>query len=400
MTETLKRTPAFQPTDPEFLRDPYPCYRALREAGPLLKEGATQWVASGHAVVQELMRHEGVRSDWPEPFQALRMGDGAAKDFLLRVLLHREGPSHTALRQILSGTMRRVPTAVTQRRIAELTDAVLDEALDAGELELVARIVVPVPVAVSCDMLGIPSADEPLISRWGMSTIKAFTTILPEAERAEVDDAIAQLRQYLDEAWRSPEGHPLGTALAEFERVAAGGFDRTEIIDNVVFLLVSGFTTTVHLLANMFGALLNHPDQWRLLQADPALVNAAVEEVIRWDAPIQYVSRHAATRVEVAGETIRPGRVIHLLIGSANRDEAVFADPDRFDVTRTPNPHVGFGAGRHMCLGAGLGRVEARTVLERMVARCATFAPAGELVRRPMQVFRTYDRLPAAVLSR
>ncbi|HYU83461.1 MAG TPA: cytochrome P450 [Kribbellaceae bacterium] len=399
MAGMLERTGVFQPLDPDFMRDPYPYYRKLRDAGPIVKDGVTQWVASRHEVVSELLRHEGVRSDWPEPFQALRMGDGAAKDFLLRVVLHREGAAHTALRQVLSATMRAVPAAVTASRIGELTDRILDEALDTGTIELVSAIAVPVPVAVSCDLLGIPREDEPLICQWGMSTIKAFTMILPEAERSEVDSSIERLRRYVDGAWRDPRGHPLGTALSDFERVANGAFDRDEIIDNVVFLLVSGFTTTVHLMANMFGALLTHPDQWSRLRADPSLVNTAVEEVARYDAPIQHISRQAAARFEIAGETIRPGRVVHLLLAAANRDERVLAEPDRFDVGRTPNPHLGFGAGRHACLGAGLGKLEARTVLERIVQRCATFGANGDLVRRPMQVFRSYERLPAAVAA-
>jgi cytochrome P450 len=262
---------------------------------------------------------------------------------------------------------------------------------------MISALAIPVPVAISCDMLGIPRTDQSLICQWGMSTIKAFTMILPDAERAEVDEAIGQLRRYVDDAWRDPRGHQLGTALSEFERTTGGAFNREEIIDNVVFLLVSGFTTTVHLFANLFGAFLTHPDQWQRLRSDPSLVNSAVEESARYDAPIQYISRQAAARFEIAGETIRPGRAIHLLLAGANRDERVFADPDRFDIGRSPNPHVGFGTGRHMCLGAGLGRLEARTVLERMARRCATFEANGELVRRPMQVFRTYERLPAAV---
>ncbi|WP_422768963.1 cytochrome P450 [Plantactinospora sp. WMMC1484] len=390
-------TGVFQPLDPAFQADPYPCYRRLRDAAPILKDGVTQFVASRHEIVAHLLRSEGVRSDWPEPFQSLRMGDGPAKDFLLRVVLHREGPQHLLLRQVLGAGMRIMSPAATARRIAEHTDRILDEALASGELDLVSGLAVPIPVAISCDLLGVPEADQPLIRDWGMETIKAFTMILPEQDRPGVSAAIDHLRAYIRQAWDDPLGHPLGTALATLDTAAGGAFDRDETVDNIVFLLVSGFTTTVHLLANMFGAFLEHPDQWRRLKAEPSLVGAAVEEVARYDAPIQYISRQVAERMEIGGETLRPNRVVHLLLGAANRDERVFADPDRFDIGRQPNPHLGFGAGRHICLGAGLGRAEARGVLDRLVARCATLEPDGPLVRKPMQVFRSYERLPARV---
>lgn len=384
----------FQPLDPAFQADPYPFYRELRDAGPILKDGVTQFVASRHETVAALLRSEAVHSEWPEPFQSLRMGEGAAKDFLLRVVLHREGSRHLLLRQILGASMRIMTPAVTAQRIAEHTDRILDEALDAGSFDMVSGLAVPIPVAISCELLGIPESDQPLIREWGMETIKAFTMILPEEDREGVSAAIDHLRAYIATAWDRPAGHPLGKALAEFDNVAEGAFDRDEVVDNIVFLLVSGFTTTVHLLANMFGAFLEHPDQWRRLQADPSLIGTAVEEVARYDAPIQYISRQVVHRLEIGGETVRPNRVVHLLLAAANRDERVFADPDRFDIGRQPNPHVGFGAGRHVCLGAGLGRAESRGVLERLVDRCAVLEPDGPLVRKPMQVFRSYESLP------
>jgi cytochrome P450 len=390
----------FDPLDPQFLDDPYPTYARLRDAGPAVRDGATQWVVARHEHVARLLRDPRLRSEWPPQFQQMRMGEGASRDFLLHVLLHREGADHTLLRRLLNATMHATPGGELRASITAVADAQIARGLAAGQLDVMADLALPVPIAVACDMIGIPAADRPLVEQWGLDIIKAFTVILPEADRPRVDRAIEEMRRYLDERLdRSPDGK-LGTIFAAMRAGGApSGFDRAQLIDNLIFLLVSGFTTTVHAIATVGAVLLSHGDVYARLRADRSLVRGAIEEFMRYDAPIQHISRYAAEPIQVEQLTIRPGRVVHLLLGSANRDERQFADPDRVDIQRDPNPHLSFGAGIHMCLGAGLGRLEAGVVVERLLDRCAVFTPAGELVRRPVQVFRTYARLPASVAA-
>jgi len=399
MTIQSHRASIFDPLDPDFLADPYPVYSRLREAGPIVRDGATQWVAARYEAVSLLLNSPALHSEWPESFQQMRIGDGAARDFLLRVILHREGANHALLRQLLNGTMHVTSGAALRAGIARVADEQLDRALENGQLEIMADLALPVPVAVACEMIGIPAADRSLVEAWGLQVIKAFTVILPEAERPSVDDAITQLRDYLRDQYRKPDRNETLTAV--FGTLADDGpgqrFSVEELVDNLIFLLVSGFTTTVHALSAVSGGLLTHPHVFGELRADRSLVTGAIEEFLRYDAPIQHVSRFAAAPVAVGGTTIRQGRVVHLLLGSANRDERQFAEPDRLDIRRSPNPHLSFGAGIHMCLGAGLGRLETRVVLERLLERCAFVEPGGDLVRRPIQVFRTWERLPARV---
>jgi cytochrome P450 len=168
-------------------------------------------------------------------------------------------------------------------------------------------------------------------------------------------------------------------------------------IDNVLFLLHAGVETSMGLVSNGCAALLRHPHQLTRLRAEPGLVPVAVEEFLRYDPPIQSSTRVAKEPIELGGHKIRTGRAVRLLLGSANRDERVFADPERLDVTRHPNPHLGFGGGVHHCLGSALARQVGGAVFDRLVRRCAVIEPAGPPVRRLHASLRSFAHLPVAV---
>jgi cytochrome P450 len=170
-----------------------------------------------------------------------------------------------------------------------------------------------------------------------------------------------------------------------------------EVVDNVVFLFFAGFETTTSMIATGCAALLDHPDELARLREDRSLVSSAVEEFLRWDAPIQSRLRLVLDPIEVHGRTIRPGRALLLLLGSANHDERVFPDAGRLDVGRTPNPHVSFGGGFHHCLGAALARAEGVVVFERLLARFGRLEPGGQAARETESPFRTFSRIPIAV---
>jgi cytochrome P450 len=399
MTAEAASALEFDPLDPAFLDDPYPFYEPLRAAGPAVRLGATQWVIARHAQVSSLLRDQRLRSEWPEDFQRMRIGDGAGKEFLLRSLLHREDSAHTQLRRLLSACLRLTPTGELRADVKQLVNRCFDQAIEAGRCEVMRDLALPVPAAVACELIGIPAADRPLIQRWGLDIIKAFNVITVEADRAPVNTAAGQLRVYLTELLGRPAGKLAQIAGLIGEADQRGELSRSEMIDNLIFLLVSGFTTTVHVIATVCAVLAGHPEVFAELKADPAAAGAAVEEIIRYDAPIQHISRFAAARIDLDGVVIRPGRVVHLLLGSANRDSRVFMAPGRIDIRRSPNPHVSFGAGIHSCLGASLGRLEAVTVVDTILERCEAFVPDGEFIRRRLQVFRSYERIPVSVAA-
>lgn len=385
----------FDGIDPEFLADPYPFYVRVRaEPAPVVRLDAMQFIAARYEPVATLLKDPRLRNDFPPAVQRMKLGDGDASEFVVRSALHQEERPHAALRRFLGRMVHATPVPVLRARIGELVDEMLAPALERGRLEVMSEIALPLPLAVACELVAIPAEDRPLLERLGLQVVKAFTVQLPGDERPAVDASVIRLREYFADRVRSSSLAPhLTAALAELD--SGDGIDRDVLIDNLVFLFVSGFTTTVHLISSGCAALLAHPDQLARLRAEPSLAPGAVEEFLRYDAPIQHVSRIVGERIDLDGVTLRPGRLVHLMLGGANHDPARFTDPARLDIGRNPNPHVSFGGGAHSCLGASLGRLEAVVVLERLLARCATIEPVRAPRRRPMQVFRSYDDIPA-----
>ena len=389
--------PKFDPLDPGFLEDPYPTYERLRAAGPLVRGGPGQWVVARHAEVSALLRERRLSHDFPDLYQQLALGEGPAFAFIKRTVLNREGSTHALLRRMLRRTLGAAPAETLRLRIGELADRLLAPALEAGRIDAVADLALPLPVAVACELIGVPAGDRAQVQAWATELAKAFTVVLPEPERPAVDRAADELHEYMARLLAAPTRPPQLEALAAAARDGVTQVGGDDIVDNVIFLFLAGFTTTVHLVSTGCAALLRHPDQLARLRRDRSLVPCAVEEFLRYDAPIQIAARFVTEAFPFAGRTLRPGRVVHLLLGAANHDERRFAGPGRLDVGRTPNPHVSFGGGVHLCLGGSLGRLEAAVVVERLLDRCVVFEPAGAFVRRPVQVFRAYASIPARV---
>ncbi|MEV0289158.1 cytochrome P450 [Kribbella sp. NPDC050820] len=383
----------FQPMSAGFIADPYEFYARL--PGPLVKDGSLQWIASGHEAVDTLLRHRGLRGDWPLEFQQLRVGPGPTSEFIADIVLHREGTDHAVFRGLLGGVLRGLDVELVAAECRRMVDELLDEAFGYGEIDLVERLAVRVPVEISCLLFGIPRSESAPIAEWGMTALNAFTTVLAESEQASTDAAIVQLTEYLERVTAAPSYQfrtESDTALARLP-----GAGRRELIHNLLFLLISGFTTSVHFLSSMLGELAVRPDLWSLLRTRPELIGTAIDELVRYTSPIQHVSRLAVERIELDGQVIRPGRVVHLLLAAANRDRTVFDRQNELDLTRRPNPHVAFGRGLHACLGGQLGRLEAMAVLGHLVQRVDRIELANYPVRTARQVFRGFERVPVVL---
>ncbi|NLU78270.1 cytochrome P450 [Micromonospora sp. HNM0581] len=383
--------------------DPYPAYAELRARGPLSRAELGQWLVTGHSTVSTLLRDNRLESRMPAEYTRLTLGDGPGVEFLNRIVLTRTPPDHTRLRRFIG---RALGTPVVRRltgHIGRAADELLTTALDRGRLDVVTDLAVPLPVGVVCDLIGIPVADRPDVLTRVISLAKVFDAAnLTPADLRDINVALPWLHDYLGDLLSSRQDQPGGPTLAGmyWEEKATDRLAVEDFADNMLFLFHAGFETTMGLVSNGFAALLAHPDQLRRLRDEPALVPSAVEEFLRYDAPIQNVIRVAREPVEVAGVKIRAGRTVLLLLGAANRDGVVFADAERLDVTRNPNPHLGFGGGLHHCLGTALARLMSVVVFERLVGAVEVLGPAAPPVRRRHASLRSYDHLPLAVRAR
>jgi cytochrome P450 len=379
--------------DEALAADPYPTYRWMRAQGPLLRGGPGQFVVPRYAEASVLLHDPTLSSEFPPEYHRFSAGDGPASELLQRIMLHRDPPAHRMLRTLFNPAFGPAGARSLDARITERAAALLGPALDAGELDLVADVAARLPIAVMCDALGLPDADHPVIRGRAAALGRAFAAVVDDGDRRAADDATVWLRGYLADALDDGCG-----VLGALVRSAADlGVTRAELVDNLAFLLFAGSETTTSVLGTGMVSLLDHPGELRRLQAEPSLAASAVEEVLRFDAPIQSRLRRVVSPLAIAGRTIPAGRVLILLIGSANRDEARFADPDRLDVTRAHNHHLSFGGGAHRCLGASLGRLESRITLQLLVERAACIEPLAPPVRHPGTGLRAFTSVPLRV---
>jgi cytochrome P450 len=399
---TTTLPPRYDPTDPELVDDPYPTYTRLRAAGPLVRFGPGGFGVTRYADVAALQRDPRLGSEFPDEYHEMSVGLGPAAQFFARIMLYRDPPEHLRLRRLMGKAFSPALVRALRTHIGELVDELLDAALARGSADLVTDLAYPLPVLVICKMMGIPAQARTDVRDRATALGRAFSAIVPQTARAGADEAVLWLRAHLgellDQRRRAPGDDLLSALLAAQEQ--GESLTPDEIVDNTVFAFFAGFETTVHLITTGCAALLAHPGEYAKLRADPALVPGAVEEFLRYDAPIQGTARLVREPVEIGGRTIRAGRVVVLMLGSANHDERVFADPARLDVTRSPNPHLTFGGGAHLCLGAFLARTEGAVVFDRLVRRLAPMRAAGPAVRQTDTPFRGYDSIPVLLSPR
>jgi cytochrome P450 len=386
---------------PAFREDPYPYYERFRGPSPLLRVAETIWFALGHADVTTLLRHPRMSTDEQQQHAATEAGN-ALDPNRTRSLLFMDPPDHTRLRNLVARafTPRRIEglRATTEAITAELLDAL---PADGTPVDLILAFAYPLPVRVICRLLGIPEADEAVFTGWSHGIARSLdpSVLRSPAIDATIDQARSELRAYLGallEFRRKSPGDDLLSGLAavdaDGDRISSG-----EVLSLAVLLLVAGHETTVNLIGNGMLALLRAPDQLALLRRSPELVGGAVDELLRFDGPVQITQRIATEDMEVVGCQVRRGDEILLVLGAANRDAAVFAEPDRLDVTRDARRHVGFGGGIHHCLGAVLARMEAQIAVAALLERFGRIELAGAPVRRPTFTLRGLESLPIAL---
>jgi len=380
----------FHPSSPAFLADPYPVYARLRAAGPVLWHEPRQVYLLTrfehvHAALRDRRLGRGYEPDprWPRWADSERWS-----------LLNLEPPDHTRLRRLVSAVF--TPRAVTALRpvIDQYSDRILSAARGLGEFDLIGDYAQPFSVAVICTLLGVPVADGPRLLDWSHAIVKMYEISTDDTHRTLAERAAGEFIDYVTALIADRRARPRDDLVSQLIGIADQGdrLTQDEIVCTVIVLLNAGHEATVNTLGNGMRALLRYPDQWaRIVSGDDPAVNptVAVEEMIRWDGPLQLFERWVLDDgVQIAGRRLRAGERIAMLFGSANRDPARFDDADRFDIGRGDTGHIGFGGGTHFCIGAPLARLEIAVSLDRLRRDCPRIELAAEPQYQPFFVIR------------
>jgi cytochrome P450 len=375
----------YDPWSPEFVADPYPAYAVLRREAPaFFHEPTGQWVISRYADVNALLRDRRLGRSYLHVASHEEFGQAAEPDFLapfwdlIRAgMLDVEPPDHTRLRRLVSKAFTPRMAEGMRVRIREIADGLVRDLAAKGGGDLLAEVAEPVPVTVIAEMLGIPEADRGLLRPWSADICGMYELDPPEATQRTAVRAAVEFSGYLRDLARARRTAPGEDLISALGQVA--GLSEDELVGTCVLLLNAGHEATVNATGNAWWALLRDPVALRRLRADHGLAATAVEELLRYDTPAPMFERWVLEDIEVAGVAIPRGSEVALQFASANRDPDVFAEPDALDLAREPNPHIGFGAGIHFCLGAPLARIELAESL-RAVLRGA---PGMRLVAEP-----------------
>ncbi|MET1037822.1 MAG: cytochrome P450 [Aeromicrobium sp.] len=380
---------------PDFVRDPYPVLAALRAEGPVLwHEPMGVWLATTHDSVSQVLRNRvfgRLWTDWEpsaemEPFNALHRHQ----------MMENEPPTHTRLRRLVAAAFGRGHVERMRPRIQELAASMVDELGDS--FDLLGEYAEPMPVYVIADLLGVPREDHVVLRDWSQAIVHMYEPDVDAPTRQAAIDASTAFSDYVREVVEQRRGAPGDDLISDLIEARDDGskLSDDELVASVVLLLNAGHEASVNVFGNGFHALLQHPEQMARLTSGEVSIETALEELIRYDAPLQLFERTATADVEVSGRLIRAGEKVACLMGSANRDAAVFPHADTFDIGRDPNPHVGFGMGLHFCLGAPLARLELQISITTLLDRFPHLALAGEAPRRPTWVLRGYESIPVA----
>ena len=386
-------------TSPSFIADPYPTLAQLRKEGkPVWHEPTGMFLAAGYKDANQVLRNRDLgRIFTPkEPSDQWQAFNWLHSDSIL----DSEPPKHTRLRSLVMKAFNPKMIEALRPEIERITDELLTNAEQVlsttGEFDLIADFAEPLPVKVIAHLLGFPDKDEHLLRPWSQAIVKMYEVSPSEADKDAAKLAGEEFAAYVHELMLERKQNPGTDLISDLAAVEEAGekLNAHELIATCVLLLNAGHEASVNGFGNGMVATLQNPEQLAKLRADPfGIADTAVDEFIRFDAPLHLFERTATTDTEVGGVAIGEGQKIASLLGSANRDSAIFENPDQLDLTRSPNPHIGFGAGIHFCIGAPLARLEMAISLPALMSKFPRLSLAKDPVRRPSFVLRGYEQV-------
>ena len=386
----------FDPSNPAFIAQPYTVLNELREATPGFRNPLTgQWTITRFADVYETLRdrrlgraYDGLPAPdprWARFHQHERWS-----------LLCLEPPDHTRIRRLVAKVFTPRAVAAVRPNIEAVSAELFAQCRERGRFEMLRDYAQPFSVAVICSMLGVPRADTQLLLDWSHAIVKMYELSTTDEVRAAADRAAGEYIDYTKALIAEKRRSPDGLLVSELVQVEDAGDTLTEdeIVSTTMVLLEAGHEATVNTLGNGTRALMHHPDQWRRLTSGEVPARVGIEEMLRWDSPLQLFERWVLEDgVEIAGQRLEVGEEVAMLFGAAERDPRRFADPDRFDIGRGDTAHVGFGGGIHFCVGAPLARQELEVSLAGLVANFPDLTMVAEPEYQPNFVIRGLQAL-------
>ncbi|MDO8361877.1 MAG: cytochrome P450 [Actinomycetota bacterium] len=397
----------FAVDDPAFIADPYPVLNELREATPIFwNERTGQWMLTRFSDIAESLRDRRMGRSYSHLFTHAQVGRpepdprwAAFQQHERWSLLCLEPPDHTRIRRLVSKVFTPRAVAAMRPAVESFAHELLDVCRERGSFELLRDYAQPYSVAVICSMLGVPRADTQLLLDWSHAIVKMYELSTTDEVRAAANTAAAEYIDYTKALIAEKRRRPDDLLVSELVRVEDEGDTLTEdeIVSTTMVLLEAGHEATVNTLGNGMRAVLRHPGQWQRVVGGEVPARVAVEEMLRWDAPLHLFERWVLEEgVEIAGQQIRVGEEIAMLFGAAQRDPRRFTDPDRFDIARGDTGHVGFGGGIHFCVGAPLARQEIEVSVAGLAARFPDIRMTAEPEYHPNFVIRGLTALHLA----
>jgi cytochrome P450 len=375
--------------------DPYALLERLRDYDPVNETPFGLWRLTRYDDVVRMLR---------EVPSGVRFADGTifgTPDGSLpgRFILQQDPPNHTRLRKIMSVAFRPRATERLRARAEEIVAERIDEALERGSMDVIADLALPVPSTVICEMMGVPLADRAKFVEWTSAATHLLAAVLSPPEVVQRGLAAAnELAAYFTGLIEERRRAPREDILSDLVRAEEEGdrLSSEELLSQSIGLLIAGFETTIGLIGNGVHALLRHPDELRLLENDPSLIGAAVEECLRYDGPILLTLRVTREETPMGDKVMPPNVPVACMLGAANHDPAHFSEPDRFDIRRKDNDHLAFGGGVHFCLGAHLARMETQVAIGALVRRVRGLELVSSEREWGTSLFRVLGSLPVA----
>lgn len=363
----------FNPFLPEFHVNPYPTYRRLQEEDPVHLSPVGVWIITRYTDVVKALRDPSLSSKPSEISYASSRQESRSPVVSLSndLLFFREPPDHTRLRKLVSKAFNARVVEQMQVQIQEIVNELIDRVKDIGAMDLIADLSHPLPVRVIAQMLGTPSEDYNQLKEWSHWFSYIFDPMKSSNTHQQLNQTILEFKDYFSHLILQRRQHPQNDLISALiqARDESDKLTEDELLGTCMLLFASGEETTVNLIGNGMLALLHHPDQLEKLKQNPLLIQSAVEELLRYESPLQICGRTATSNLEIGGKVIRKGPPVFLIVGAANRDPNQFHDPDQLDITRSENNHLAFGDGIHYCLGSALARVQGKIAINTLVQR-------------------------------